>query len=56
MLRWQQSALRRRVLALEIIADLFHGDPLNTLLGVDILDQACDLSANADSVKMPKFG
>ena len=39
MFRRHQRTLRRLVPRLEIIADIFHLDPLDPFFGIEILDQ-----------------
>ncbi len=46
-LRRQQRTFRRRILRLEIIAYLFHRDPLDALLRVELLDDPTTMSAFA---------
>ncbi len=38
MFCWKHCAFRWLVLALEVIADLFHLNPLDAWLGADVLD------------------
>lgn len=41
MLRGDESALGSRILALEVVAYLFHRNPLHPFLAVDVFDQTC---------------
>ena len=59
MLRRQHSPLWRLILALEIIADVFHLHPLDTRLATDVLDQSLQHENHvwvAADVRMDRHG
>lgn len=41
-----EGPFRRRILALEVITHLFHGDPFNSFVFVDILDEPMPTSVS----------
>lgn len=48
MLRGQPGALWRCILGLEVVTHLFHGDPLDAFLCVDVLDDPVDSCQRPD--------